>query len=56
MLLLFFMSSYVTELRNVEWELFVLYREGAHEFKPELEERLWAEVDRLEGLLICDNG
>lgn len=47
-------SSYVTQLRNVEWELFVMYREGVA--KPVLEERLWAEVDRLEGLLVCDNG
>lgn len=49
-------SSFVTQLRNVEWELFVLYREGAQVFKPELESQLWAEVDRLEGLLVCDNG
>lgn len=49
-------SSFVTQLRNVEWELFVLYREGLQFVKPELELRLWAEVDRLEGLLVCDNG
>ena len=47
-------SSYVTQLRNVEWELFCLYREGV--VRPELEARLWAELDRLEGLLVCDNG
>ena len=42
-------SSYVTELRNVDWELFLLYSEGL--VKPEREAFLWAEVDRLEALI-----
>ena len=41
--------SYVTELRNVDWELFLLYSEGL--VKPEREAFLWAEVDRLEALI-----
>lgn len=43
--------SLQTELRNVDWELYLLYTEGLHVFKPEREAQLWAEVDRLEGLL-----
>lgn len=42
-------SSYVTELRNVEWELFLLYSEGL--VRPEREAELWADVDRLEALI-----
>ena len=42
-------SSYVTELRNVEWELFLLYTEGLDH--PSREAQLWAEVDRLEALI-----
>ena len=41
--------SYVTELRNVDWELYLLYSEGL--VKPEREAHLWAEVDRLEALI-----
>ena len=41
--------SYVTELRNVDWELYLLYCEGL--VKPEREAFLWAEVDRLEALI-----
>ena len=41
--------SYVTELRNVDWELHLLYSEGL--VKPERESFLWAEVDRLEALI-----
>ena len=41
--------SYVTELRNVDWELYLLYSEGL--VKPEREAFLWAEVDRLEALI-----
>ena len=44
-------SSFVTELRNVEWELFLLYTEGLAGVKPQLEAQLWAEVDRLEALI-----
>ena len=44
-------SSYVTELRNVEWELFLLYTEGLAGVKPQLEAALWADVDRLEALI-----
>lgn len=49
-------SSYLTQLRNVEYELFLMYTEDLHIYKPEMEARLWAELDRLEGLLVCDNG
>ena len=48
-IVLFMTSSYVTELRNVDWELFLLYSEGL--VKPEREAFLWAEVDRLEALI-----
>lgn len=44
-------SSYVTELRNVEWELYLLYTEGLADVKPQLEAQLWADVDRLEALI-----
>jgi hypothetical protein len=43
--------SLVTELRNVDWELYLLYTEGLHVYKPEREAALWAEVDRLEALI-----
>lgn len=46
-------SSYVTELRNVDWELFLLYSEGL--VKPEREGFLWAEVDRLEALISLES-
>ena len=46
--------SYVTELRNVDWELYLLYSEGL--VKPERERFLWAEVDRLEGLIALSDG
>ena len=42
-------SSYVTDLRNADWELYLLYSEGL--VKPEREAFLWAEVDRLEALI-----
>ena len=42
-------SSYATELRNVEWELFLLYTENLDH--PSREANLWAEVDRLEALI-----
>ena len=48
-IVLFMTVSYVTELRNVDWELFLLYSEGL--VKPEREAFLWAEVDRLEALI-----
>jgi hypothetical protein len=47
-------STYVTELRNVEWELFLLYSEGLNH--PVRERSLWAEVDRLEALIGADRG
>jgi hypothetical protein len=50
-IVLFMDISLVTELRNVDWELYLLYTEGLHVFKPEREAALWAEVDRLEALL-----
>ena len=43
--------SYETQLRNVEWEIFLLYREGVADYKPSLEAKLWAEVDRLDALI-----
>ena len=46
-------SSYVTELRNVDWELYLLYSEGL--VKPERESFLWAEVDRLEALIALES-
>lgn len=42
-------SSIETQIRNLDWELFLLYTEGL--VKPEREAFLWAEIDRLEGLL-----
>jgi len=46
-------SSYTTELRNVDWELYLLYSEGL--VKPEREAFLWAEVDRLEALISLES-
>ena len=46
--------SYLTELRNADWELYLLYSEGL--VKPEREAFLWAEVDRLEALIAADHG
>ena len=46
-------SSYVTALRNVDWELYLLYSEGL--VKPERESFLWAEVDRLEALISLES-
>ena len=48
-----FMESFVTQLRNVDWELFLLYSEGL--VKPEREAFLWAEVDRLEALISLES-
>ena len=48
-IVLYMTVSYVTELRNVDWELYLLYSEGL--VKPEREAFLWAEVDRLEALI-----
>ena len=45
----FMTISFVTELRNVEWELYLLYSEGLEH--PVREARLWADVDRLEALI-----
>jgi len=45
--------SFVTELRNVDWELYLLYSEGL--VKPEREAFLWAEVDRLEALIALES-
>jgi hypothetical protein len=41
--------SYLAELRNVEWELYLLYTEGLNH--PSRERSLWADVDRLEALI-----
>lgn len=43
--------SLVTELRNVEWEIFLIYREGLQGVRVGTLEALWSEVDRLDGLL-----
>ena len=48
-MVLFMTSSYVTELRNVEWELYLMYTEGLNH--PSREAKLWADVDRLEALI-----
>ena len=45
----FMTVSFLAELRNVEWELFLLYTEGLNH--PSRERSLWAEVDRLEALI-----
>lgn len=37
----------VARLRNVEWELYVLYQSGDAEFEPERVELLWAEFEGL---------
>jgi hypothetical protein len=42
-------SSYITDLRNIDWELYLLYSEGL--VMPDREAHLWAEVDRLEALI-----
>jgi hypothetical protein len=44
-------SSLMTELRNVEWEIFLIYREGLQGVRVGTLEALWREVDRLDGLL-----
>lgn len=44
-------SSYIAELRNVDWEIFLIYREGLQDVRVGTLEALWREVDRLEGLL-----
>lgn len=41
----------MTELRNVEWEIFLIYREGLQDVRPGALAALWSEVDRLEGLI-----
>jgi hypothetical protein len=46
-----FMNPLVTELRNVEWEIFLIYREGLQGVRVGTLEALWREVDRLDGLL-----
>ena len=46
-----FMNPLVTELRNVEWEIFLIYREGLQDVRVGTLEALWSEVDRLDGLL-----
>jgi hypothetical protein len=46
-------SSYITDLRNIDWELFLLYSEGL--VKPDREAHLWAEVDRLEALISLES-
>lgn len=45
------MNPLVTELRNVEWEIFLIYREGLQGVRVGTLEALWREVDRLDGLL-----
>lgn len=43
--------SLVSRLRNVDWELFLLYRSGDAVVLPGRVDWLWAEVDRLEALI-----
>lgn len=47
--MVFCMDSFARDLRNVEWELFLLYRSGS--WDVERVEFLWGEVERLEALL-----
>lgn len=44
-------SSFVTDLRNVDWEIYTIYSEGLASVKRDTLEFLWCEVDRLEGLI-----
>lgn len=46
------MSPVETELRNVEWELYLLYRNG--EIESERIDKLWREVDRLDAVLALE--
>ena len=46
------MSPVEAELRNVEWELYLLYRGG--ETKSERIDKLWREVDRLDAILALE--
>jgi hypothetical protein len=41
----------VSQLRNVDWELYLLYQSGDAELLPNRVAVLWCELDRLEGLL-----
>jgi len=46
------MNAIETELRNVEWELYLLYRAGVVDV--ERLEFLWSEVDRLDAALALE--
>ena len=46
--------SLVARIRNVDWELFLLYRSGDAERLPNRVESLWFELDRLEALVGLD--
>lgn len=43
------MNALLRDLRNVEWELYLLYRRG--EGDSALVAELWAEVERLDALI-----
>lgn len=47
-------ESFETQIRNVDWELFLLYQSGDAERVPNRVAGLWAELDRLEALVELD--
>jgi hypothetical protein len=47
-------SAAVADLRNVEWELYLLYQSGDAEVFVADVARLWREVDRLEAVIVLD--
>ena len=46
------MSPLLVELANVEWEIFLIYISGFP--APDRLAALWAEVDRLDALVVLD--
>lgn len=47
--------SLAAQLRNIEWELYVLYQSGDDVFDSAEVARLWSEVDRLDALLVLSD-
>lgn len=50
----FSVSAAVADLRNVEWELYLLYQSGDAGVLVSEVAALWAEVDRLEAVIVLD--
>jgi hypothetical protein len=50
----FGVSSALADLRNVEWELYLLYQSGDADVFVSDVARLWCEVDRLEAVVALD--